>query len=156
MKTTKIIISIILSLVLFSCSYLDDEPSTSFVKDNVEKEYPDESNVEISFPEEYCRPYVSEDLKDKIEIFANNCFYYQKDCNKQDRIDDFDSWRIGKWSLGKDNHTLILEYADGKSAVAELQADCLKYLEDDKETIFLPSFLLNIAVTKNPHFDGTY
>lgn len=134
-------ISIIILFLVSACSINQDEPDIP--------EY--NSRVSDEIEPEFVGAYVTGDLKDKIELFANYVFYYQEDCNNQKRINDWNTWRIGKWE--KADSIINLHYEDGGEASAMVILDTLFYLEGDKTGIFFPSSKVTVTVTIDPTFN---
>lgn len=154
----KIFLSLLVGLMLCttSCAFNchEDEP---VISNNIDSRsaidlYEYDNSVDKEVIQEITGPYVSEDLKDLIEIFDNYSFYYQVDCNKPERVDDFTTWEIGKWTL--ENGILYLNYENGNKAFATFNSDAMLYNDGNDTKVFLKSGKVYINITKNPEFNN--
>lgn len=141
------------ALLLTGCLSRWEEPQTE-VKDisvSVRGEQPEDETGSV-----FAGSYVSQEpgAKDLIVIYQNNCFYYQEDCNDQERFGDWRTWRIGRWTYEPER--LNLGYQDGGKATATLMNDTLIYEEYGNEVAFLPSAEVHVTVTKEPSWSGSF
>lgn len=94
--------------------------------------------------------YVTEDLKDGLDIYDNFSFAYRPDCNNQNN--DWTTWKIGKWKY--ENNIIYLFYEDGREAYTIIQDSILDYYQNEIQKTFIPSTRIDLTITKDPNFDN--
>lgn len=125
-----------LTLLITSCSNIIEPPhiTSRNIEQNIDQ-------VEYNF----IGTYITEDLKNNIEIFENQSFAYKLS-------DDYTTWRIGLWNY-QDN-IISVKYEDGGECQIIPYENRVIYCEGDTIIEFLRSVDLNITVTIDPKFNN--